>query len=204
MQTHPKNGRSQPQQKINLAMKGIFFGCLVALPFALGAQHQIRAGYFGETITHYGFKFAYEYPLATATVTRPNGAVIRKQWLVGGGLGFFRHPHQQKGLILSPEITWRRTGRRGGLFDVAFSPAFFRYFYEGTTYEFTDNHFRRISLAGGNAFLPTISLGGGRDMSVQHGKSWMWFYRVHVMRQYPYNASALTRFALEVGIIQKL
>jgi hypothetical protein len=190
--------------KFPFYMKRFFlFGFLVA-SIAAGAQHQVRTAYFGETVTHYGFKIAYDRPLNTKAITKRNGSSVQRQWLAGGGVAFFRHPHQQKGLIVAPEVMWRRTGKRGGLIDVAFSPAFFRYFYEGTTYEFREGVFRQVALAGGNAFLPTISLGGGRDLSVRQNKPWMWYYRVNLMRQIPYNASALTRFSLEAGIIYKM
>lgn len=182
-------------------MKRLFVFGLLLLPMAASAQHQIRAAYFGETITHYGLKLAYDRPVFHRAFTNKRGNAIQHQFLVGGGIAFFRHPHQQKGLLLSPEVTWRRIGKRGGLFDVALSPAFFRYFYEGSTYEYVDGHFRKITLAGRNAFLPTLSVGGGRDLAVSKNLPLMWYYRVHLMRQYPYNASTLTRFALEVGIV---
>lgn len=178
--------------------------CLLLIPLAAPAQHQLRVAYFGETITHYGFRVAYDKSVKDFQRTKSTGAIIRKNIMLGGSMAIFRHPHQQIGFIVTPEISFRRTGKRGGLLDLSFAPAFFRYFYEGTTYEHKDGGFQKIPLAGRNAFLPTISIGGGRDFSVKHKIPWMWYYRVNLMRQYPYNASSLTRLGLEAGVIRKL
>lgn len=185
-------------------MKSMLVFLLLLLSVPGFGQHQIKAAYFGETITHYGFKVGYDKSLRSREHNKTSGAHIKKEILWGGSLAAFRHPHQLAGLIASPEITWRRTGKRGGLIDVAFAPAYFRYFYEGKTYEYTGTAFRKIPLAGRSAFLPTLSIGGGRDLSVKKQISFMWYYRVNVMRQYPYNASSLMRFALETGVIKKL
>lgn len=184
-------------------MKFLFLSLLSLLPIVSFGQHQLRAAYFGETVTHYGLKIAYDKPFKAWEKTKTSGANIKKEFLYGGSFAAFRHPHQLVGLIASPEITWRRTGKRGGLIDVAFAPAYFRYFYEGKTYEYTGTDFRKIPLAGRNAFLPTLSVGGGRDLSIRRQVPFMWYYRVNVMRQYPYNSSSLMRFALEAGVIKK-
>ena len=184
-------------------MKLVFIGLLTFLPALSWDQHQIRVAYFGETITHYGLKGAYDKVWKSHESSKESGATIKKEILWGGSLAVFRHPHQLVGVIASPEISLRRTGKRGGLIDVAFAPAYFRYFYEGKTYEYTGNEFRKIPLAGRSAFLPTLSVGGGRDLSVNKQIPFMWYYRVNVMRQYPYNSSSLMRFALEAGVIKK-
>jgi hypothetical protein len=184
-------------------MNRIFISLLVLLPLSGFGQHQLRAAYFGETITHYGLKIAYDKPFKNWERTKVSGATIKKEFLYGASFATFRHPHQLIGFIVSPEVTWRRTGKQGGLIDIAFAPSYFRYFYEGQTYEYTGTEFKKIPLAGRSAFLPTLSIGGGRDLSVKKQIPFMWYYRVNLMRQYPYNASSLMRFALEAGVIKK-
>lgn len=184
-------------------MKLLFINLFSLLSVLSYGQHQWRVAYFGETVTHYGLKIAYDTPFKTWGKAKVSGANIKKEFLYGGSFAVFRHPHQLVGLIASPEITWRRTGKRGGLIDVALAPAYFRYFYEGKTYEYTGTDFHKIPLAGRSAFLPTLSIGGGRDLSVKREIPFMWYYRVNVMRQYPHNASALMRFALEAGVVKK-
>lgn len=184
-------------------MKQIILTIALAGAALMNAPAQgIRAGYYGETVTHYGLKIAYERPLLTHVRTRNQA---RKTLLFAPGLAAYRHPHNHLGFILSPELTYRRTGRRGGQFEVGIAPAYFRYFLDGTTYEVDDaGEFRRVRLAGGSAFLPTISVGVGRDLSVRHKLSLAWFTRLNLMQQRPYNTSALLRFSLEAGVIVPL
>jgi len=168
---------------------------------SLRAQ-SLRVGYYGETVTHYGFRLAYDRPLLQKVRERNQARKI----LYGSlGLAAYRHPANHYGLILSPELGYRRIGRRGSIFELAVAPAYFRYFLDGTTYEATPTgDFRKVPGAGGNAFLPTIGLGIGRDLSVRHGLPLSWYTRLNVMQQRPYNTTALLRFSLELGTLISL
>jgi len=147
------------------------------------AQSAIKIAYYGESITHYGLKAGYERSFANP------------RWLYSGNLAVYRHPHNHIGMIASPEVAWRRTGKKSRMIEAAFAPSLFRYFYEGKTYTINENgSFDRIRLAGRTAFLPTLSVGFGKNM---------WYGRLNLMRQYPYNASSLTRISIEAGIIIK-
>ncbi|MCF2498883.1 MULTISPECIES: hypothetical protein [Dyadobacter] len=166
-------------------------------PQLLHAQ-SLRLGYFGETITHYGLRLAYEKPIATSISARN-----AKRILYGSlGVSGYRHPQNHIGLIVSPEVGFRRIGKKGALFEFALSPAYFRYFLEGKTYEATsDGDFDRVRFAGGNAFMPTVSLGVGHDLSVRKKVPLAWYVRLNLMQQRPYNTSNLIRFALEAGTL---
>ncbi|WP_247237156.1 hypothetical protein [Telluribacter sp. SYSU D00476] len=163
------------------------------------AQAQaLRAGYYGETVTHYGLKVAYELPLRSY-VKEKNGA--QKTFLFAPGLAAYRHPHNHIGLVLSPELTYRRTSRRGRTFEVGLAPSYFRYFLEGTTYTPDGpDDFKQVRWAGGNAFLPTAFIGIGKDLSVRKNIPLAWYTRLNVMQQRPYNTSTLMRFSLEAGV----
>ncbi|WP_400190614.1 hypothetical protein [Hymenobacter sp. B81] len=166
------------------------------------AAQQLRVAYYGETITHYGLKAAYEHSLA-ARVKSGNGA--RKELLVAPGLAVYRHPHNHLGVIVSPELLYRRTGARGGLLEAGVAPSYFRYFLAGTTYQVNgQGELEKVPLAGRSAFLPTVFVGVGRDLRVSRQASWGWYSRLLLSKQYPYNAGSLTRFALEAGIIKSL
>ena len=159
----------------------------------------IRVGYYGETVTHYGLKVAYERTLFPRIKSRNQA---RKTVLVAPGLAAYRHPQNHIGFVFSPELTYRRTGRRGATFEVGIAPAYFRYFLDGTTYEVTDaGDFRRVRLAGGNAFMPTVSVGVGKDWSVQRNLPLTCYTRLNLMLQRPYNTSTLLRFSLEARVI---
>ncbi|KAA0992453.1 hypothetical protein [Dyadobacter aurulentus] len=180
-------------------MKYNFFwlALVLAAPNALTAQ-SLRLAYFGETVTHYGLRGAYEMPIGTSV-----SAGNAKRMLYGSlGIAGYRHPQNHIGVIVSPEIGFRRIGKRGALFEFALSPAYFRYFLEGKTFEATaDGDFNRLRFAGGNAFLPTLSLGVGHDLSIRKNLPLAWYVRLNVMQQRPYNTSNLMRFALEAGTL---
>jgi hypothetical protein len=168
---------------------------------AVAQAQQLRFAYFGETVTHYGLKVGYEQPLRVRL--RPSS--VRHEWLLVPGLAAYRHPHNHVGVIASPELAYRRTGRRGGLVEWAVSPSYFRYFLDGRTYEVgSDGTFHRVPLAGRSAFLPTVSFSIGRDYSVRRQVPISWYARLNLMQQRPYNASRLLRFGVEAGIIKPL
>ena len=175
---------------------------LLALPGPEACAQQLRVAYFGETVTHYGLKVAYEYPIISRIKTR-NSA--RKEFLFTPGLAVYNHPDNHVGVILSPELAYHRTGRRGGTFEVGISNSYFRYFLAGKTFEADENGgFRRVKMAGRGAYLPTVSVGFGRDLSIRKNRSLAWYAKLNLMQQRPYNASTLMRFGIECGIRKPL
>ena len=175
---------------------------LWSLCSSITCAQQVRLAYFGETVTHYGLKAAYEYPLISRIKARNNA---RKEFLITPGLAVYNHPNNHVGVILSPELAYQRTGRRGGVFEVSLSNSYLRYFLAGTTFEVAeDGGFRQVKMAGRGAYLPTVSVGFGRDLSVRKNRSLAWYARLNLMQQRPYNASNLMRFGIEAGIRKPL
>ena len=177
--------------------------CLVVGLFILTPKNtqgqSVRISYYGETFTHYGLKAAYEYPLLSK-IKEQNQS--RKMLLIAPSAALYRHPHNHFGIIIAPELMYRRIGKRGALFEAGIAPAYFRYFLEGSTYQVAANgELERVRYAGGNAFLPTVFAGIGRDMSIRHGLPFTWYTRLNISQQRPYNTSSLTRFSLEIGAI---
>jgi hypothetical protein len=184
-------------------------GVLFILPLLLGvtpcyAQH-LRLAYYGETIVHYGAKGSVDYPLKEKRKTKQNGRTVSKTFLFHPGMAIYHHRHNHTGLIISPEFTYQRTGNGGGLFELGISPSYFRYFLAGTTFEVTpEGDLRKVPLAGRSAFLPTLSIALGKDLSIKHQLPIAWFTRLNLSLQTPYNASYLPRFAFEAGVSKKL
>ncbi|RRB04999.1 hypothetical protein EHT25_12845 [Larkinella rosea] len=175
---------------------------LLILPAPEATAQQLRVAYFGETVTHYGLKVAYEHPLISRTITR-NSA--RKEFLFTPGLAVYNHPDNHVGVIVSPELAYQRSGRRGGVFEVSLSNSYFRYFLAGQTFEVDETGgFRRVRMAGRGAYLPTVSVGFGQDLSIRKNRSLAWYARLNLMQQRPYNASTLMRFGIECGIRKPL
>ncbi|MPR36844.1 hypothetical protein [Salmonirosea aquatica] len=182
-------------------VKYLTFVLLLVTFFKAPAQ-SLRVGYYGETVTHYGLKVAREWSLRSFVKERNRA---RRQLLVAPALAVYRHPQNHVGLVFFPELTYRRTSRRGGIFEAGLAPAYFHYFLEGTTYSPDESgELQRVRLAGGNAFLPTVFVGVGKDLSVRRQVPLAWYTRLNVMQQRPYNTSALMRFSLEAGLILPL
>ena len=198
MYLRPENNHSQNKpMKILLLLGGLAACC--APP--LHAQ-QLRLAYAGETFTHYGLKAGYEHALRT--FPRPDSPAWG-ELLVSLNLTVYRHPHNHVGVIVAPELAYRRTGRRGGFAEVAVAPAFFRYFLEGKTYEANpEGGFNRVRMAGRNGFLPTVAIGFGKDLSVRRNLPLSWYARLNFMQQRPYNAGNLVRFGGEIGILKPI
>jgi hypothetical protein len=174
-----------------------FFFTLLFLAATPAMAQSMRVGYYGETVTHYGFKVAAEWSFKSYIKERNQA---RKEFLAGPALAVYRHPQNHIGLVFFPELSYRRTSRRGGIFEVGIAPASAYYFLEGSTYTPDESgNLRRVRWAGQNAFLPTVFVGVGKDLSVRRQVPLAWFTRLNVMQQRPYNTSALMRFSLEAG-----
>ena len=93
------------------------FAGLALVPFLLmialtEVQAQsLRVGYYGETLTHYGLKVAYELPLRSY-IKEKNRA--QKAFLFAPGLAAYRHPRNHVGLVLSPELATAGRAGAGG------------------------------------------------------------------------------------------
>lgn len=185
-------------------MKKWLFLLLCSAWYLNGAAQNFRVSYFGENLTHYGIRAGMEQAFHSREKDRGNGLFSRQEWLLGLSLTVFRHPGNQLGVILAPELGWRHTGRRGGVLQLALAPGLFRSFLEAETYEpGDDGTLVKVPLAGRWGFLPGASVGYGRDLSARGGRPVVLFTNLHYMRQYPYNASFLNRFGLELGVIVK-
>jgi hypothetical protein len=177
----------------------LFLIALLVVGLTTTQGQSLRIAYYGETVTHYGLKVAYERVLWQQLKPRNQAT---KQLLLAPSIAAYRHWQNHIGFILSPELTYRRIGRRGGLFELSVAPAYFHYFLDGITYQVgPTGDFERVRLAGGNAFLPTVSLGIGRQVAMKGRLPLSWYTRLNLMQQRPYNTSNLIRFSLEAGII---
>ncbi|SDL11293.1 hypothetical protein SAMN05421823_104409 [Catalinimonas alkaloidigena] len=178
---------------------------LCALLFTNEGRAQTwRIAYYGETVTHYGLKVGTQYPLKTSERLKKTEARVTRNWLFTPGVALYRHPQNHVGLVVAPEITYQRLGPKGGLLEAGIAPSYFRYFLEGQTYRVTPSgELQKKAWAGRSTFLPTLSLGIGKDLSVKKRIPLAWYTRLNWSVQVPYNASFLPRVALEAGIIKK-
>lgn len=182
----------------------LFFIACIVFGYSGNAQ-EVRLSYFGESLTHYGLKGAYAMPLYSAEKTSKREVLKIRSLHLAGGLAVYRHTQNHVGVILSPELSYHRQKQHGGFIEAGLSPALFKSFLEGTTYEVAeDGQLAKVPLAGRLAFMPSVFFGFGGHLSRSQASSLSWFGRINLMKQMPYNASSLTRFALEAGIRKPL
>lgn len=166
---------------------------------------ELKLSYFGETFTHYGAKGAYSTHIRSwEKVNRKDREVVRSL-IFSPGLAVYRHPQNHVGIIVMPELGYKRQNSKGAFFDTGISLGLFRSFLEGKTYEVTnEGMLKQVHLAGRTAFMPSVFLGFGKDLSISRSVPISWFVRFHVLKQIPYNHSSLTRIALEAGVSRPL
>jgi hypothetical protein len=149
------------------------------------AQNSWRLAYFGETLTHYGFRVARDQHLS-------------KTIYLGASFSAYRHPGNHLGALLAPEIGWRYSGKRGLFLQSALSAGLYRSFYEGATYTpRAEGGFKKIPLAGQWGFMPGFSVGAGYDFLPEKKKNWALYCQLHYLRQYLHKA------ALELGVLKR-
>lgn len=167
----------------------------------------LSAGYFGETLTHYGLKLGVEHSFSQwqrqSSRRRPRP---RTSDLIGSlNLATYRHPHNHYGLIAQTEWGIRRTKLRGSTFDFGLSAGYLRTVLDGEAYQVRENgSFERIRWAGRGAFLPGVYIGWGKDLARTTNLPLLWRVKPYLLLQTPYNTSVLPRLALEISVVYQL
>ncbi|MEQ8415982.1 MAG: hypothetical protein RIB71_15995 [Imperialibacter sp.] len=186
-------------------MHKIIFLPVALLFFSSIRAQEVKLSYFGETFTHYGVKGAYSLPLYSWEKTNRSEKTKNSALVFSPGLAIYRHTGNHIGVIVMPEVSYKTVNQKGSLFETGISPGLFRSFYEGQTFEVSEEGtLERKHLAGRAAFMPSLFVGFGKDLSVQKQIKLTWFCRFHVLKQIPYNKSSLTRIAFEAGISKPL
>ena len=186
-------------------MRRIIFILGCSLCFLRAGAQEVKLSYFGESITHYGLKGAYALTLRATDRDTRKGKPINHAYAFSPGVAIYRHPQNHIGIIILPELSYKRKRETGGFIEAGLAPGLFKTFLEGKTFEVSpEGELERVRLAGRLAFLPTAFFGFGNDLSTKKDQSLSWYARIILMKQIPYNASSLTRFAIELGISKPL
>jgi hypothetical protein len=186
-------------------MHKFIFLVACVLTFQSAASQELKVAYFGESFTHYGLKGGYSINLRSVDKQTKKGRSVSNALAFTPGLAIYRHAHNHVGLIVMPDVSYRRKNEKGRIFEAGISPGLFRSVLEGKVYEVNEaGELEKLTLAGRTAFMPTVFIGIGKDLSVKKGIELSWYTRLNVMKQIPYNASSLTRIAFEIGIVKPL
>lgn len=192
---------------------------LLIIPILLFTNHlfsqsfgelPIHISYFGENGIHPGVKLGLEYPLSQKEKVkkrwtakrqdRKGPKTFRKEWALIGNVGFYNHPNNHSGLLISPEIAWRRTKmhKKGNFFGASLGLGYLQRFYNIPTYELGSNE--PIGGAGKGQFLSTFSIAFGRDLMVKRDMPLKWYVKPSVMVVMPYNHTVVATPVLEIGV----
>lgn len=166
----------------------------------LFAQNGLRVGggYFGESATHPGFVFNFEYVRQhTPKLSTPLRA----------DLGAYFHPRNHNAIVFDIHAGLReRFGKRFAL-EQYFGLGTMVTFYNGDGLFQVDDHgvVQRVSPAGNVAFMPSVTAG----IWVAVGKKedperWAVYARPKAFWQIPYNHIGLPRFAVQVGFTYRI
>ncbi len=151
----------------------------------------IDVGYFGDFLTH-------------------PGAVIRGDFVLGRGvhrlviaaeLGSYGHPGDDIGLFLGASVGYRVVSRFGLFGEAAAGAGWLQTFVEGDLYQRApDGSVATIHDGGHAAFMPSLSLSAGWDLSRRSSLPLAIYLRPRVFWQYPENTQWLLHAGVEVGL----
>jgi hypothetical protein len=178
---------------------GISCSVLAAQPDTVSRQW-LQAGYFGETITHYGASLGYGHELLRSMVPRAGTNSVRIHRLYAeGNLALFFHPDNQAVVSAIPELGYRYTSARGWHGQIALGAGALRTFYLAETWEADGmGGFEEVALGGKWALGSTLSAGIGKTLS---RKSNLALYtQLRLINEHGYNQGTLLRPVFQINL----
>lgn len=171
----------------------------IVLTIPLMAHHDppsISISYFGETITHPGFKLGLAFPVKSWTKA---GKEIDKAIYFGASTGMFYHRRYQTGLFASPELSLKRKNVKGNTFATGVGLGYLRTFIPNT-YEINVNGDVQKTIAGHDYLLSSIFVSFGKSIKSHRGRSLEYFVKPQFLYATPNFPNGVGYFALEIGI----
>ena len=151
----------------------------------------LSVAYFGETITHPGFRLGGEW----SVVDRPKYALI-----AGADLGFYSHKRSHTALFTDVKFGVRGTTRSGLYLDVFAGIGYFHTWVNGDVYvQDGDGVALRGLSAGRPHVMPNGSFGLGWDFSRKTELPLSVFVSLAPFSEYPFNTKSAMHAALLVG-----
>lgn len=168
----------------------------------------ISYSYFGEMITHPGFKLGVNYQLKhweKDQGTKKTGETqpISKSILIGPTIGFFYHKRYQTGLFIMPEVKYKRQNQQGRFYELGVGLGYLRTFIPNT-YEVNENGEVRATSAGHHYFATSYFVSFGKDLSVTKNIPVAYFIKPQFLYAVPNFPKGTGYFAFEIGMNYKL
>lgn len=164
--------------------------------------NSFRLAYYGETITHPGFKGGVTYSLSSweKSKTKKNGTTLKqKEFQLNPSVGFFYHRNYQTALFFIPELAYFRKKENGNHLAVGIGAGYMRTFLP-RVYELDSNGEIQSTSAGYNYFVSNFSACFGRDLSFNSSLPMSIYIKPQFSRASPNAGGAVWYFGLEGGI----
>jgi|GEM_PF-1298249 len=154
---------------------------------------KLNISYFGVSGTYPGIK------LSSSLLEKSIGT--KSKILLLGGIGAYYHYQNNTGAFLSLDLRYKLINDKGLFGDFTLGAGYLRTFLAGKVYEVSPNgEVKRIYLAGNNQFMPSLSIGIGKELKKSNAPISEYFFRLGGFLQYPFNTMWLPNLTIEVGV----
>ncbi|KPM47661.1 hypothetical protein [Jiulongibacter sediminis] len=165
-----------------------------------GKINSLSFSYFGEMLTHPGFKLNAGFPLKTWKGNNPK--VIQKSIILSTGIGFFYHKRYQTGLFFIPEISYQRHQKKGKFIEMGAGLGYLKTLIPNS-FEVHDSEIRQVT-ASHSYLSSNVFLVFGKGLRSIKKKQASYFVKPQLLLAAPGFPSVTGYFALELGIKQHL
>lgn len=175
---------------------------LLAVPLSVYAQFPkqcVSASYFGELIKHPGLSFDYRYNIAP---DKPSGLTLRHHLFTAGtNLSFYAHRKSHIGVSLSPQFGYQHLSKGGFALRLNVGIGLLRQFNTQPTYYVNNkNEVAKISMAGRNKLMTSLSLGIGQNLLKRKNIPWGWHFDLGMFTESPTNTGFIPHLFIKTGV----
>ena len=158
------------------------------------AQHNINigAGYFGHTLTYPGLVAEFELE---KTISEQVSLPIRAD------IGFYHHTRYHTGIFLDVNVGHRRYYQSGWFYEQSIGVGVLASVLnsDGVYKVDEEGQVSDASRLNPIEFMPSITLGGGYDLSKEQNRRKLIWLRPKVFWQYPHKNASTFNVALQLG-----
>lgn len=167
----------------------------------------ISFSYFGEMITHPGFKIGLDYNLKEwnkikASKKKSSGKIL-KMIMISPNIGSFYHRRYQTGVFFIPELKYKRQNPKRIFFEFGIGTGYLRTFIPNTYKVMSNGEVSKV-IAGHNYFSTNYFLSFGRNLNIKNKIPISYFFKPQFMYTIPNFPRGVGYFILEFGLNFKL
>ena len=159
----------------------------------------ISFSYFGETITHPGFKFGLNYQIKGWNSIKDDGQEIKKNIQLSANIGFFYHKNYQTGLFILPILSYKRQKENGNFRAIGIGTGYLRSIIPNVYELKMDGNYDKIN-AKNNYFLTNYNISFGKNLSIKHKIPIEYFVKPQLLVASPNTPNGVKYFVLEIGV----